>query len=137
MKEHKDEKVLAVYIWACHGICIDGTQGVVVNEYSPKSEFYKIFNAEKMIRALAGLYQNMFQISFFACCRELYSSKRHTNAVKGPYEEALKTITARKEEEKKAEAKGKDKEQAEETLRQKVTELEEKVERLQNNQDNS
>ena len=84
---------------------MDGAQGVVINEFDEGERFYKIFNAEKMIRTFGQLYSNIYQISFFACCRETYDRERHTNAFKGPYDEAAKKLKERREQEKQVQAK--------------------------------
>ena len=54
---------------------MDGMQAYVLNEWDPSNKYYKIFNAEKKVRALAESYYNTYNISIFACCRMLYNSK--------------------------------------------------------------
>ena len=86
-KENK--KPLVVYIFASHGIQENGSQGVVVNEFDKKTQYYKIWKVEAMIRLFAKLFPNSYHLSFFACCREVYDPFRHTGCVGGTQEEAV------------------------------------------------
>ena len=73
LKEHKDEDVLVMYIFAGHGIQQAGKQCMVINEYFPESEFYRLWNVETMIRDLGNLFPRSYHCAFFAACRETYS----------------------------------------------------------------
>ena len=83
------EKTFVIYILASHGIQENGSQGVVVNEFDKKTEFYKIWKIEALIRYFAKTYPNSYHLAIFACCREVYDPFRHTGCVGGSYEEAV------------------------------------------------
>ena len=74
-KGPKRRHYLIIYLFAGHGVLMDGMQAYVLNEWDPSNKYYKIFNAEKKVRALAESYYNTYNISIFACCRMLYNSK--------------------------------------------------------------
>ena len=44
---------LIVYLFAGHGIQKGGLQSLLLNEFDPRTKFYKFFNAEAKIRVLA------------------------------------------------------------------------------------
>ena len=48
----------------------------MVNEFEPKKGFYKLFNAEQQIRLSATMNKNSYQITIFACCRQLYDEQK-------------------------------------------------------------
>ena len=72
----------------------------MVNEFDDKTEFYKIWKVEALIRVLAKLYPNSYHLAFFACCREVYDPFRHTGCVGGTYDEAVAQFKAKEQEQK-------------------------------------
>ena len=42
--------------FACHGMNLNGTQQIVINEFDAKLQFYKIYDAENKIRLFSKLY---------------------------------------------------------------------------------
>ena len=93
-----NQKPLVIYIFACHGIQESGSQGVVVNEFDKRTEFYKIWKAEAMIRTFAKMFPNSYHLSFFVCCREIYNPFRHTGCVGGTHQEAVAMFKAKDKE---------------------------------------
>ena len=45
------ENYLIIFLFAGHGILKDGVQHLLYNEYDTKTQFYKLFAAEKKLRA--------------------------------------------------------------------------------------
>ena len=72
---NKDKNYLVIHLFACHGIHKNGTQYVVLNEYDDDTEFYKLFAAEDKIRNFADTHPNSYQVSIFACCRDLFNAE--------------------------------------------------------------
>ena len=66
------EKYLLIFLFAGHGLMVDGLQNLVYNEFDPNSKFYKLLRAEAKLRAYAEIYPNSYIISIFACCRQNY-----------------------------------------------------------------
>ena len=66
------ENYLLFFLFACHGILKDGQQNIVINEYDPEKEFYKLYGAEYKVRYWAENFPNSYIISIFACCRQLW-----------------------------------------------------------------
>ena len=66
-----------MYVFACHGIQMDGRQMVVINAYDKRTTFYKMVPAEHDIREGAKKNKNAFYIGTFACCREIFNPNRH------------------------------------------------------------
>ena len=68
--EHEPpKKYLLVCLWAGHGMVKSGKQVLLTNELDKRSKFYKMIQAESMMRAIASLYDNVYIVSLFACCR--------------------------------------------------------------------
>ena len=58
-----------MFLFAGQGVMKDGMQSLLVNEYDPKSEYYRMLPAENLIRGLAEEFTNGYMIAFFACSR--------------------------------------------------------------------
>ena len=67
--QKEGKNYVVVFVFAGHGIQMDGTQYLLCNEYDPKLKFYKMYPAEKMLRHVAEKNDNVYFITFFACCR--------------------------------------------------------------------
>ena len=101
------QKTFIIMFWAGHGMSLDASQVFVLNEFNKKIQFYKTFAAEKKIRVIANSMKNSYQLSIFACCRELYKITKHCSCVHAEsLEEAQKLIDKRDQAKKleKAEA---------------------------------
>ena len=85
------EKYLLIFLFAGHGLVMDGQQVLLYNEFDPKEKFYKIMRAEQKLRAYAETYQNSYIVSIFACCRQNYdpSWMRGQCLSKKEYEEMI------------------------------------------------
>ena len=76
---------------------------MVLNDFDPKKpEFYRLFHIEKFIRTLASSFPNTFHLAFYACCRELYDTERHSGGVGGTKEEVMAFYKKQDEEQKQA-----------------------------------
>ena len=87
-KEEPEKKILNLYLVASHGVVDTGQQNIVVNVYDKLGRWYKRFPFEYWIRKFAKDYPNTYHVVVFACCREIYSPKRHSGCFKGPIENA-------------------------------------------------
>ena len=74
-------RLLCFAFFSCHGMLFQSTQHVVLNEFDPKKNFYKLYGAESQIRYLSDLYKNCYFISIFACCREKWLPEQHNNCI--------------------------------------------------------
>ena len=92
LKDGKENEVnyLVIYLFAGHGILRDGMQSVLLNEYSKRDKFYKMFKAEAAIRLQGTHYPNSYIIGIFACCRQLYNQKAMTGMISK--EEAIERL---------------------------------------------
>ena len=68
---------------------MDGRQIVLINEYNPKTGFFKIWGIEADIRRLAKDNTNAYIIGLMACCREIFSSKKHCGLFGGTEQQAF------------------------------------------------
>ena len=79
--------------FACHGMSLNGTQQIVLNEFDAKMQFYKIYDVENKIRLFSKLFKNCYFVSVFACCREIFLPHKHTDCVEAKsIEEAIEKI---------------------------------------------
>ena len=60
---------LVIFLFACHGVLLEGTTHILLNEYDEKTGYYKLFPAEKKLRTYAETYPNAYILGIFACCR--------------------------------------------------------------------
>ena len=66
------QRFLVIFLFAGHGLLVEGQQILIYNEFDPKERFYKLLRAEAKLRAYAEIYPNSYIISIFACCRQMY-----------------------------------------------------------------
>ena len=52
-EEHHDKGIVISYVFAGHGMLVDGEQVLLFNEYDPYTHFYKMQNFEHDIRNIA------------------------------------------------------------------------------------
>ena len=77
-RDHPDENFLVFYIIAGHGMVFNGKTILILNEFDPSESFYKYAEIEQQIRRLAYYHPNMYQVGFFACCREILNRNLHS-----------------------------------------------------------
>ena len=53
LTENDSKRVLVTYLFSGHGLDVEGIQSVVVNEFDPKKQFYRLNLAEGRIKTLA------------------------------------------------------------------------------------
>ena len=63
---------MLVFVVAGHGMNESGMQTLLINEFNPKTNWYKMWNLEKFIRTFAEMYPNTYSMAFCACCRQIY-----------------------------------------------------------------
>ena len=76
MLSDPDRQFCLIWLFAGHGILKLGMQTIVVNEFDKTSTFYKLYNAEEIIRVMANGNQNAYMITIFACCRQLHDAAK-------------------------------------------------------------
>ena len=72
---------LLMHCYAGHGMCKDGRQVILINEFDSQNKFYKVAPAEIEIRNMAKLFRQTYHFCIFACCREIFIKDRHTNGM--------------------------------------------------------
>ena len=77
-----------MFALAGHGIQLDGRQTILINEFDKRSGFYKMWSIETNIRNWASRNTNTYIIGLFACCREIFSTKRHCGLFGGTEQQA-------------------------------------------------
>ena len=80
---------LIFYIFACHGIQVEGKQSVICNEFDKKTRYYHLYGAEHELRLWSSKHSNSYLIGIFACCREIFNKLRHSGCYGGTEKEAL------------------------------------------------
>ena len=70
-----------MHVYAGHGMCKDGRQVLLINQFDKNNKFYKMTPAEIEIRNFARLYRQTYHFCIFACCREIFMKERHTNGM--------------------------------------------------------
>ena len=80
-KNNPNKLALLMHCYAGHGMCKDGRQVLLINEFDRNNKFYKNVPAEIEIRNLAKLYRQTYHFCIHACCREIYMKERHTNGM--------------------------------------------------------
>ena len=80
---------LLMHCFAGHGMCKDGRQVLLINQFDANSKFYKVAPSEIEIRNLAKLYRQTYHFCVYACCREIFMKERHTNGISKAQAEAI------------------------------------------------
>ena len=83
------QNFLIFYIFACHGIQKEGSQSIVINEFDPEAEFYRLWPAEADIRQWSEKFHNTYHVGLFACCREIHDPAKHRGCIGGNYQELM------------------------------------------------
>lgn len=78
------ENFLIIYVLAGRGMCDDGRQIVLLNEYDFNNKFYKQWGVEAEIADISKFYPNTYQMAFFGCSREFKNDSKHTNCISKP-----------------------------------------------------
>ena len=63
------DKFLVIFLFAGHGLMVEGQQNLLYNEFDNREKFYRLLRAEAKLRTFAEIYPNSYIISIFACCR--------------------------------------------------------------------
>ena len=87
-KANPDLKILFFMAFCGHGVQVDGEQVLLINCLNKRTKFFEWWAAEADIRLIAKKFPNTFSVGIFACCRELFSPKRHCGYFKGTKKEA-------------------------------------------------
>ena len=93
-KSTPDKLSLLMHCFAGHGMCKDGRQVLLINQFDASSKFYKAAPAEIEIRNLAKLYRNTYHFCIYACCREIFMKERHTNGISKAQAETIVNFMA-------------------------------------------
>ena len=75
------KKQLYFFFVASHGIDKVSQQHIVLNQFNKSDEFYKLVNVEDKIRILSKSFTQSYNITVFACCRELHKLNIHTACI--------------------------------------------------------
>ena len=77
VREQKDTKFLVMFLFAGHGFIKQGRQVLVTNEYDERQKFYKVIQAELIVRRFSENEKNVYNVTIFACCRCFFDPNRH------------------------------------------------------------
>ena len=64
------EDYLVVHCFSASAIQVNGMQSLLLNEYDEESSFYRLFEAEDLLRGLADEFSNLYQIGIFTSHRK-------------------------------------------------------------------
>ena len=70
---------LLIFFFAGHGVLLEGSQAILLNEYDKRSGFYKLKKVEAKLRSLAETFPNAYVVGIFACCRQYYNPEKMRN----------------------------------------------------------
>ena len=70
-----------LFCYAGHGMIQNGTQCILLNQFDKKTGFYKLHQLEKQIRRITQNNHNMYVVAIAACCRENFSTDRHSGCI--------------------------------------------------------
>ena len=93
-KHNPDKLHLLMHCYAGHGMCKDGRQVILINQFDNSHKFYKIAPAEINIRNMAKLFRQTYHFCIFACCREIFIKERHTNGISKEQVDAILNFVA-------------------------------------------
>ena len=74
LKDNRDKNFLIVYILTGHGREDMGKQVVLLNELNEDTGYYHHWEIEEEITQIAKKNPNSYQIAFFACSRQTWTS---------------------------------------------------------------
>ena len=63
-KQNPEINYVVIFVVAGHGMNERGQQIMLINEFNPKTNWYKMFNLEQFIRTFAESYQNTYTMTF-------------------------------------------------------------------------
>ena len=66
---NKNTKYFVLNIFTGHGMSIDGSGALPVNEYNEATHFYKMYPFEQKLRSLAICNANSYHLGVFVLCR--------------------------------------------------------------------
>ena len=102
LQKDPDKFFLQFSITAGHGMCYEGGQCILLNEFSARDGFLKMFAVEKTIRSWSENNSNCYFIALFASCREVFRWNFHCDCIAAnSLEEAKQKFKATKEEQEK------------------------------------
>ena len=84
--EKPETNFLIFYVVIGQGLQSYGQQIVLLNEVNKMTNFYKHWSVETDIRNIARNFPNAYQVAFFSCGRELWSSNKHIGCFKSEEE---------------------------------------------------
>ena len=67
---------LLIFFFAGHGVLLEGSQAILVNEFDKRSGFYKMKKVELKLRTLAESFPNAYVVGIFACCRQYFNPEK-------------------------------------------------------------
>ena len=81
LKEGPEKKYFSIFFIAGHGMLRDGTQWLLLNKLDENQGFYKMYATETEIRKWSRMNMNCYFVAVFACCREIFVHRNHSNCV--------------------------------------------------------
>ena len=83
LKANATKNFLIIYILTGHGVSDKGNQVMLLNEFDYTIGYYQHWNVEEEILEIAKTCSNAYQIAFFCCCRDIWSSAKHYEGIGG------------------------------------------------------
>ena len=71
-----------MFLWAGHGMIWHNSQVLLTNELNKKTKFYSFIEVEKQLRSLCSMNNNVYIISLFACCRQIWDPSKHCGMIR-------------------------------------------------------
>ena len=93
IKERQGENILVVYMFAGHGMILNGQQAILFNEVNKETGYYKLHPTEQTVRAFARVYPYSYHLLFCPCCRTNFKGGESIGCVEATNkEEATKKL---------------------------------------------
>ena len=64
------EDFLVIHIFSANGLQVNGMQSIMFNDYDEENKFYRLFEAENLLRELSNEFSNLYQIGIFTSSRK-------------------------------------------------------------------
>ena len=65
-----------IYAIAGHGVMYESTAHFVLNEYNDKTNWYRLYPFENVIRGFAKTYPHSYHVGFNICCRQDFNPSK-------------------------------------------------------------
>ena len=59
-KSDPPEDFLVIHVFSANGLQVNGMQSIMFNDYDEENKFYRLFEAENLLRELSDEFSNLY-----------------------------------------------------------------------------